>query len=465
MRKALGVLLILLLLLIGGVSFYMLRSGWFGTVSPANDTVATESSAPGTGTEAVQSGADPAPDARTAKAEADNAADTAATQLDADSAKNRPTFDIVRAEADGSIIMAGRSKPGWTVIVESSGKEIGRATADENGEWIIQPDRKLPLGESSLQLSAKSPEGEKALFSKQRLALSLGDPISNQPLVALTEEGKATRVLQMPAPQTAAATASASAPETGPAEQDVAATGLAGSPPSQGSVSSNGSGLETATLTEPAQDAQTTARSQETVEPANQIGFASVDYEEVGEKSMLHLNGHAAPDARVALYVNNEFAGIATADATGRWSYSSNKQLAGGRHELRADLLAGKEKDVVARAAVNFERTPPTQTALTDDGSKTAALDDSGSAAPSAETGQTGLAGAETASPDQADNNVIIVKKGDTLWHIARQYYGDGTKYTQIFKNNQGQIRNPDWIYPDQRFKVPQNTVVNSQAQ
>ena len=33
--------------------------------------------------------------------------------------------------------------------------------------------------------------------------------------------------------------------------------------------------------------------------------------------------------------------------------------------------------------------------------------------------------------------------------------YGDGTKYTQIFRNNRAQIRDPNWIYPEQRLQLP----------
>ena len=45
---------------------------------------------------------------------------------------------------------------------------------------------------------------------------------------------------------------------------------------------------------------------------------------------MLHMSGQAAPGTRVMLYVDNQFSGIATADATGSWSFSGNKQLNGG---------------------------------------------------------------------------------------------------------------------------------------
>jgi len=42
------------------------------------------------------------------------------------------------------------------------------------------------------------------------------------------------------------------------------------------------------------------------------------------------------------------------------------------------------------------------------------------------------------------------------LWQIAQRYYGDGAKYTQIFRNNRKQIRDPNWIYPNQRFDLPE---------
>jgi len=48
-----------------------------------------------------------------------------------------------------------------------------------------------------------------------------------------------------------------------------------------------------------------------------------------------------------------------------------------------------------------------------------------------------------------------LVKTGDTLWAIAYHCYGSGTKYTKIFRSNRSLIRNPDLIYPDQRFAVP----------
>ncbi|MDH3580432.1 MAG: LysM peptidoglycan-binding domain-containing protein, partial [Hyphomicrobiales bacterium] len=49
----------------------------------------------------------------------------------------------------------------------------------------------------------------------------------------------------------------------------------------------------------------------------------------------------------------------------------------------------------------------------------------------------------------------ILVRRGDTLWHIARRRYGRGIRYTAIYRNNRDQIRNPHLIYPGQEFRLP----------
>jgi nucleoid-associated protein YgaU len=45
------------------------------------------------------------------------------------------------------------------------------------------------------------------------------------------------------------------------------------------------------------------------------------------------------------------------------------------------------------------------------------------------------------------------VQKGDTLWAIAKKYYGDGNKYTEIAKANN--ISNPNVISVGQKLLIP----------
>ena len=48
-----------------------------------------------------------------------------------------------------------------------------------------------------------------------------------------------------------------------------------------------------------------------------------------------------------------------------------------------------------------------------------------------------------------------IVSRGDSLWLISRQAYGDGTNYAVIFNANRSKIRNPNRIYPGQTLVLP----------
>ncbi len=47
------------------------------------------------------------------------------------------------------------------------------------------------------------------------------------------------------------------------------------------------------------------------------------------------------------------------------------------------------------------------------------------------------------------------VKSGETLGKIAKQYYGDASKYQKIFKANTDILKNPDLIHPDQELIIP----------
>lgn len=47
------------------------------------------------------------------------------------------------------------------------------------------------------------------------------------------------------------------------------------------------------------------------------------------------------------------------------------------------------------------------------------------------------------------------IKKGDTLWAIAKKYYGKGSEYPKIFNANKDKIKNPNKIYPGQVIKIP----------
>ena len=95
------------------------------------------------------------------------------------------------------------------------------------------------------------------------------------------------------------------------------------------------------------------------VPPAKQVTFSSIDYDENGVKSVVRINGYAAPGTNISLYIDNEPVGTATADATGRWSFAANRELADGNHAMRADAVEAPSGKVITRAEVSFNRELP----------------------------------------------------------------------------------------------------------
>ncbi|HEX7719895.1 MAG TPA: LysM peptidoglycan-binding domain-containing protein, partial [Woeseiaceae bacterium] len=56
---------------------------------------------------------------------------------------------------------------------------------------------------------------------------------------------------------------------------------------------------------------------------------------------------------------------------------------------------------------------------------------------------------------EQPESNFYTVKSGDTLSKIAREVYGNASKYPVIFEANKPMLSNPDRIYPGQVLRIP----------
>lgn len=64
----------------------------------------------------------------------------------------------------------------------------------------------------------------------------------------------------------------------------------------------------------------------------------------------------------------------------------------------------------------------------------------------------------EVVSPAQtATVEYYEVQKGDSLWKIATNAYGDGNRHPDIFEANKEVIQNPDLIFPGQMLRIPQD--------
>ncbi|MGH6622142.1 MAG: hypothetical protein ACREF6_21555, partial [Alphaproteobacteria bacterium] len=106
--------------------------------------------------EARRDAAAPAASQDTTKAPGADSRDSALLQPPADP----PTFDVVRVEPDGSAVIAGRAAPGSEITLNSGEKEIGKAKADQSGEWVLVPAQPLSPGSANLSVAARTPDGK-----------------------------------------------------------------------------------------------------------------------------------------------------------------------------------------------------------------------------------------------------------------------------------------------------------------
>ena len=59
-------------------------------------------------------------------------------------------------------------------------------------------------------------------------------------------------------------------------------------------------------------------------------------------------------------------------------------------------------------------------------------------------------------SPASTSARTYTVQKGDSLWKIAKQFYGKGSAWPRIHEANKELITNPDLIQPGWTLRIPE---------
>ena len=64
---------------------------------------------------------------------------------------------------------------------------------------------------------------------------------------------------------------------------------------------------------------------------------------------------------------------------------------------------------------------------------------------------------AEAAAPAELSVEAYTVKKGDTLWSIAKKMYGKGSLWSRIYEANRDQLPEPSRLRAGMRLQIPRS--------
>ena len=305
-----------------------------------------------------------------------------------------PRLDVVRVDEGGLATIAGTAAPGAMISLRLDGVELSQIAADASGQFAT--------------LLTLSPSETPRLLSLVQIGPD-GTEIAGPDSLALAP---------VKAPAVTAEAAAETTPETTP---------------------------ETAGLLVSPEGVSVVESSSASAASALPISIETIAYGAAGE---VNLSGMAGLGAKLRIYLDEAPIAEAVADDTGKWS-AALADVAAGLHVLRVDEVDAAGA-VVSRFETPFEREVATQ--------ELAAAQTEAAApevAPASEPATSEPAAAEPAA-EAAAPITITVQPGFTLWAIARDTYGDGVLYVQVFEANRDKIKDPDLIYPGQVFTVPQ---------
>ncbi|AWC24745.1 LysM domain/BON superfamily protein [Aminobacter sp. MSH1] len=358
-----------------------------------------------------------------------------------------PSFDVVRVEDNGAVVIAGKAAGGSKVEIVTGSQVIGAAVAGADGDFAVVLDKPLKPGDYQIVLRATAPDNVVAT-STETAVVSVPSEPGGQVLALVEEPGKPAELITVPKPAEApamlpTAEQSANAPATTPEAQ-------------------------TAPQPAPAKSATAAAEAKVVVE--------AVEIE--GKK--IFIAGAADAGRKVRAYANEILIGETQTSPDGRFLIEAERELPVGDYIIRVDALEPDGVKVAARAAVPFQREPgesiaavapqePVQQpasaqqpeaksdASTPSTAETPAAPEASEAKP-ADVAAAPAAPEATAPKLEAVNGAVIIRRGDSLWRISRRVYGHGVRYSNIYLANQDQIRDPDRIWPGQVFRVPEKS-------
>ena len=301
-------------------------------------------------------------------------------------------IDLAQVTPDGEAVFAGKAEPLAEITIFEGDIILGKTTANEDGEWVVVLERALGPGEHLVSVGMKSASGETDI-ANLTLAIQVGDTEDEQPLVALLPQSETDIPELLQSPDDKVETAAVVEAMPGSdADGKVAGTG------------------EVAVAPPPGFTEQTAADAPAV--PA--LAPRSLSWKTNGE---LVIDGVSRGGVRVvATAAGRSFAEAAVAEG-GAWRMMG-KVDAGRASRIMSFALHDGEGNIVATYELPVATRDLSQ----------------------------GLDGSK----------LVIVQQGDALWRIAYRSYGEGIKYVDIVRRNAAAIDDPDLIFPNQIFAIPE---------
>lgn len=301
------------------------------------------------------------------------------------------TFGLLRAEPDGSVVIAGSGTPGSEVEVFADGELLGKTTVEPSGDWVLVPDAPISPGGTEITLGEAGKEGQAA----QAFVVVINPDKSSEPLVVASTPGAASEVLQgltEPTAVAAAEPAPAAVPEGAPEPATATEPGPASEPAPVAEPASQPAATESQPATEPPSAAEATPAAEPPTSPppSPEASVAAADPAPTTPPPVaapadstpptidaIEIEGNrtffagAGPEgATMRLYVDDAFIADAIV-SDGRWLVEAGNVLTKPSQRIRIDMLQPGSAQVAARAEVDFvvdlpKAEPPVAVAQTE---------------------------------------------------------------------------------------------------
>jgi nucleoid-associated protein YgaU len=292
-----------------------------------------------------------------------------------------PSFDVVRVEGDGSIVIAGKAAAGATVEIVTGARVVGNAVAGPDGDFAVVIDEPLKPGGYQIVLRSTAPDNVVAT-SLETAVVSIPEKPDGQVLALVEKPGEPSKLITVPEPQPAPPLSGDAAAPEAPASVEAAPAAPEEKPAADEPVASASAEPEAPAEEAPSPEEQVAAQApepapteaapgnpeeqtaaakpaQEPVEltPSAPSGEPQVAVEAVEiEGRKVFVAGVADAGRKVRVYANDILLGDADASPSGRFLIETERDLPVGDYIVRADALEPDGVKVAARAAVPFQR-------------------------------------------------------------------------------------------------------------